>query len=97
MLEEADLVISAWDGDHMVGVCRSVTDWAFCTYLSDLAVLASHQGQGIGREMVMRTREATPLATVILLAAPEAASYYPRIGMEQHPSAWTFPPVHGSG
>ena len=51
MLGEADLVISAWDGDRMVGVCRSVTDWVYCTYLSDLAVRASYQGQGIGREM----------------------------------------------
>ena len=95
MLEEANLVISAWDGDRMVGVCRSVTDWVYCTYLSDLAVRTSHQGQGVGREMVTRTRDAAPLATVILLAAPQAAGYYPKIGMEQHPSAWTLPPVTG--
>ena len=95
MLGEADLVISAWDGDRMVGVCRSVTDWVYCTYLSDLAVRASYQGQGIGREMVKRTREAAPLATVILLAAPQAVGYYPKVGMEQHPSAWTLPPLKG--
>ena len=97
MLEEADLVISAWDGHRMVGICRSVTDWVYCTCLSDLAVWISHQGRGIGREMVRRTRNATPLATVILLAAPQTVGYYPKIGMEQHPSAWTLPPVTGRG
>lgn len=93
MLEEANLVISAWDGDRMVGICRCVTDWVYCTFLSDLAVRISHQGQGVGREMVRRTRDATPLAIVILLAAPQAVGYYPKIGMERHPSAWTLPLV----
>ena len=97
MLEEADLVISAWDGAHMVGISRSVTDWVYCTYLSDLAVRASYQGQGIGRELVRLTREATPNATVIILSAPKAVEYYAKIGMEQHLSAWTFPPVRGPG
>lgn len=92
MLEEADLVITAWDGGEMVGVSRSVTDWAYCTYLSDLAVKQSHQGMGIGRELVRRTREAVPEATLILLAAPKAEGYYPQIGMERHDSAWILRP-----
>lgn len=92
MLEEANLVITAWDGARMVGVARSVTDWAYCTYLSDLAVRLPYQGQGIGRELVRLTRRATPQATVILLAAPKAVDYYPRIGMTRHESAWVLWP-----
>jgi predicted N-acetyltransferase YhbS len=92
MLENANLVISAWDADRVVGICRSVTDWVYCTYLADLAVRPSHQGQGIGREMVRLTREATPGAKVTLLAAPNAVDYYPRIGLERHDSAWTLAP-----
>ena len=92
MLEEADLVITAWDGDLMVGISRCVTDWVYCTYLSDLAVRAEYQGQGIGKELVRLTREATPEATVILLAAPAAVDYYPRIGMTRHDSAWVLWP-----
>jgi len=90
MLEEADLVITAWDVDLMVGISRCVTDWVYCTYLSDLAVRADYQGQGIGKELVRLTREATPDATVILLAAPAAVDYYPRIGMTRHDSAWVL-------
>ncbi|MET0696637.1 MAG: GNAT family N-acetyltransferase [Acidimicrobiia bacterium] len=92
MLEEADLVITAWDGNLMVGISRCVTDWVYCTYLSDLAVRAEYQGQGIGKELVRLTREATPDATVILLAAPAAVDYYPRIGMTRHDSAWVLWP-----
>lgn len=92
MLEEADLVITAWDGNLMVGISRCVTDWVYCTYLSDLAVRAEYQGQGIGKELVRLTREATPDAAVILLAAPAAVDYYPRIGMTRHDSAWVLWP-----
>jgi len=92
MLEEADLVITAWEEDLMVGISRCVTDWVYCTYLSDLAVRVDYQGQGIGKELVRLTREATPDATVILLAAPAAVDYYPKIGMTRHDSAWVLWP-----
>ena len=92
MLEEADLVLTAWDGGKLVGISRSITDWVYCTYLSDLAVRADYQGRGIGKELVRRTREATPQATVILLSAPKAVDYYPKIGMTRHESAWVLWP-----
>jgi GNAT superfamily N-acetyltransferase len=92
MLDEANLVITAWHDDLMVGISRSVTDWVYCTYLSDLAVRADYQGQGIGKELVRQTRAATPQATVILLAAPKAVDYYPKIGMTRHDSAWILRP-----
>jgi predicted N-acetyltransferase YhbS len=92
MLEEADLVVTAWDGDRMVGISRSVTDRVYCTYLSDLAVRLDYQGQGIGKELVRLTRQATPQAMVILLAAPKAVDYYPKIGMTRHESAWILRP-----
>ncbi len=92
MLAEANLVVTAWDEELMVGISRSITDWVYCTYLADLAVRLDYQAQGIGRELVRRTRLETPKATVILLAAPKAVDYYPRIGMTQHHSAWILPP-----
>jgi len=90
MLAEANLVISAWDGTLMVGISRSITDWVYCTYLSDLAVRLAYQSQGIGKKLVFATREAAPTASVVLLAAPKAEDYYPKIGMERHQSAWVF-------
>ena len=92
MLAEANLVLTAWEGTLLVGISRSITDWVYCTYLSDLAVRTDYQGRGIGRELVRLTREATPHATVILLAAPQAVDYYPRIGMTRHESAWVLLP-----
>lgn len=92
MLAEANLVITAWDSDRMVGISRSITDWAYATYLSDLAVRSGYQRRGIGRELIRLTRQAAPEAMLILLSAPKAVDYYPRIGMSPHPSAWTLAP-----
>ena len=88
MIRNANLVITAWDGNLMVGIARSVSDFAYCTYLSDLAVRESHQRAGIGRELIRRTREAGCRASLILLSAPAAVDYYPRIGFERHPAAY---------
>ena len=88
MLEHANLVVTAWDGARMVGISRSLTDFVYATYLSDLAVRKSYQRAGIGRELVRLTREAAPRAMLILLAAPAAEKYYPHIGFEHHPQAW---------
>ena len=88
MLAHANLVITAWDGDLMVGISRSITDFAYATYLSDLAVRETHQRHGIGKELIRRTQSEGGAASVILLSAPAAVDYYPRIGMSNHPSAW---------
>lgn len=90
MLAEANLVITAWDGPLMVGIARSMSDYAFATYISDLAVRLTYQRQGIGVELMRRTQSAAPLAKIILLAAPAAETYYPKVGMAKHHSAWTL-------
>jgi predicted N-acetyltransferase YhbS len=92
MLEHADLIITARRDGTLVGVSRALTDYNFCTYLSDLAVDQTVQRQGIGQELIRRTHEAAGLqTTLILLAAPLARSYYPHIGMTPHDSCWIIP------
>ena len=89
MLRHANLLITAWDGERLVGVARSVTDFEYCCYLSDLAVDESYQKQGIGRELIRLTQSKLgSRAKMILLAAPKAEGYYPKIGFEAHRSAW---------
>ncbi|NVK75853.1 MAG: GNAT family N-acetyltransferase [Oceanospirillaceae bacterium] len=91
MLENANLLITAWQGEHLVGVARSVTDFAFCCYLSDLAVDESVQSSGIGKTLIRMTKEALqPKCSLILLSAPQAVDYYPKIGFTQHNSAWVL-------
>jgi GNAT superfamily N-acetyltransferase len=92
MLANANLVVTAWDGALLVGVSRSLTDFAYVTYLSDLAVRASYQRLGIGKELMRITQREGGQARIILLAAPKAAEYYPHTGFTQHPSAWTLGP-----
>ncbi|MFL6136994.1 MAG: GNAT family N-acetyltransferase [Frankiaceae bacterium] len=92
MLRGANLVVTARIGGRLVGIARSVTDGAYATYLSDLAVDRSVQRQGVGRDLVAATRAAAPRATIVLLAAPAAVGYYPRIGFARHESAWVLAP-----
>lgn len=90
MLARADVMLTARAKDGLlIGIARAITDYSYCTYLSDLAVDVAFQGFGIGRELVRRTHEtAGPHTTLILLAAPKAQSYYKHIGMRQHDSCW---------
>jgi predicted N-acetyltransferase YhbS len=89
MLENANLVVTAWDKDELVGIARTLTDFAYVGYLSDLAVHARRQRQGIGIGLIEHTRAAMgPKSKLILLAAPAAVDYYPRIGFTHHPQAW---------
>jgi GNAT superfamily N-acetyltransferase len=84
MLQHGNIIITAWKGDLLIGVSRALTDFSFCCYLSDLAVDKTFQKQGIGKELIRLTHEvAGKNATLILLAAPKAVEYYPKIGMEQ--------------
>lgn len=92
MLRHADVIVTARRDGLLVGVSRAITDFSFCTYLSDLAVDTAYQGLGIGRELIRRTHEAAGLHTTLyLVAAPKAQSYYPHIGMVQHESCWFIP------
>lgn len=94
MLAHANLICTAWDGDVLVGVSRSLTDFSYCCYVSDLAVDVAYQRQGIGRELIRLTQARLhPLGKIILLAAPKAEGYYPKIGFNQFHSAWVLPPA----
>ncbi len=89
MLANANLVVTAWDEDLLVGIARTLTDFAYVGYLSDLAVRRSHQRLGIGIGLIRKTRERMgPRSMLVLLAAPLAREYYPKIGFTRHESAW---------
>jgi ribosomal protein S18 acetylase RimI-like enzyme len=90
MLQHANLVVTAYHNNQLVGVARSLTDFAYCTYLADLAVDETCQHQGIGKELIRQTRLAAPQATLILLSAPKAVDYYPKIGMERHEACFIW-------
>ena len=95
MLAHANLICTAWDDDALVGVSRSVTDFSYCCYLSDLAVDVAYQQKGIGTELIRVTQARLhPECRIILLAAPQAENYYPKIGFSHFHSAWILPGYH---
>ncbi|MHB0960159.1 MAG: GNAT family N-acetyltransferase [Pirellulaceae bacterium] len=92
MLRQADIIVTARVDQRLVGVSRAISDFSYCTYLSDLAVDVAYQRQGIGRALIRQTHEVAGLnTTLILLAAPQAVDYYPHIGFQRHDSCWLVP------
>jgi predicted N-acetyltransferase YhbS len=89
MVGNSNLTVCAKEGDRLIGVARSVTDFSYCCYLSDLAVDRDYQKLGIGRDLIRISREQLgPLCKLILLSAPDAAAFYPKIGFSRHDQAW---------
>lgn len=84
MYAHSNLIVTAWDDMQLVGISRSLTDFCYCCYLSDLAVDINYQKSGIGKKLINLTKEKIGINTaLILLSAPEALEYYPKIGFEK--------------
>jgi ribosomal protein S18 acetylase RimI-like enzyme len=89
MYTHSNLVVTAWDGDVLVGVARSFTDWVWACYLSDLAVHPDYQRQGIGDTLIKMTKEKLGDACMLLLlSVPTAMEYYPKVGFERQHSSF---------
>ena len=89
MLKNANLTITAWDGEKLVGISRSLTDFAYVAYLADLAVDQQYQRSGIGKQLIEETKARLGSeCMIVLLAAPKANEYYGHIGFEHNPRAW---------
>ncbi|MCZ2475142.1 GNAT family N-acetyltransferase [Aquirufa ecclesiirivi] len=84
MLDNANVYVGAYDGEKLVGLARGMTDFVFTTYLADLAVDEAYQHHGIGKQLLKKVKNMHPRAKLILLAAPAAQEYYPKIGMQKH-------------
>lgn len=93
MVENSNLMVSAWDADRLVGIARAVTDFHYACYLSDLAVDKAYQNKGIGKQLQDITqRQLGPRCNLILIAAPAANMYYEHIGYTHNPRCWVLGP-----
>ena len=89
MLQHGNLLVTAWDGVRLVGVARALSDFSFCCYLSDLAVDLAYQNKGIGQALIEQVRSAIGRdSMLLLLAAPDAMAYYPKVGFEAVGNGW---------
>ncbi|MBX3688249.1 GNAT family N-acetyltransferase [Dokdonella sp.] len=93
MLANANITITAWDRELLVGIARSISDMVWTTYLADLAVRVSHQRRGIGKQLMQHTQAAAPQAKLLLLAAPAASDYYAHVGLAHAANAWRLDPT----
>jgi len=89
MINNSNLIVTAWDAERLVGIARGLTDFVYVTYLADLVVDEDYQCQGIGKQLIEEVQEcAEPDCMMILLAAPQANDYYPKLGFTHNPRAW---------
>ena len=83
MYDHSNLIITAWDGDILVGIARSLTDFCYCCYLADLAVRQEYKMKGIGKTLIDLTKKSIgEQTTLLLLSAPTAMDYYPKVGFQ---------------
>ena len=81
MLDNSNLVVTAWDGNQLAGVSRTITDWVWCSYLADLAVSPNYKKSGIGKKLIEITKELVgEQSMILLLSVPTAMDYYPKVG-----------------
>jgi GNAT superfamily N-acetyltransferase len=91
MIDNATIIVTAWDGEKLVGIARALSDLVYVTYLADLAVDEAYQHCGIGKKLIAITQSKTsPDCILVLLAAPKANDYYPKLGFTHNPRAWTL-------
>ncbi|MES2139904.1 MAG: GNAT family N-acetyltransferase [Bacteroidota bacterium] len=84
MLDNSNLIVTAWKGMELIGISRSVTDYSYCCYLSDLAVKKEYQKFGIGKTLIDITQQAIGEQTMLLLLSTTSAmEYYPKVGFEK--------------
>lgn len=85
--------LPSWDEDKLVGIARSMTDFHYACYLSDLAVDVACQHSGIRRKLIRLTRQALgPRCKLRLISAPAAAGYYPKLGGVRNEQCWELAP-----
>jgi predicted N-acetyltransferase YhbS len=92
MVRNANLIVVCRVDGELVGIARSISDFSYVTYLSDIAVSRAYQRAGIGRALIKATQQEAPTAKIVLLSAPAATDYYPHIGFSSHNSAWVLNP-----
>jgi N-acetylglutamate synthase-like GNAT family acetyltransferase len=89
MYDHSNLIVTAWDHEVLVGVSRSITDWAWSCYLADLAVHSDYKKSGIGKKLISLTKDKLgDESMILLLSVPTAMEYYPKVGFEKQESSF---------
>ncbi len=83
-MENSHTVVTAWDGDRLVGLGNAISDGCLVVYYPHLAVHPEYQGRGIGTEIVRRMQARYEgFHQQAVLADGRAADFYRKVGFTQ--------------
>lgn len=92
MINNSNILCTAWDNNLLIGVARGSSDFAFDCYISDLAVRQEYQHQGVGKNLIREVKKIIgDDVLLLLLSAPAALEYYPKIGLQKIDNAFIIP------
>jgi ribosomal protein S18 acetylase RimI-like enzyme len=95
MFTKANLIVSAWSEGVLIGVCRALTDFSYCCYISDLAVVKDFQRLGIGKHLLQEVRGSVgEEVSIILISNPKVVSYYPKVGFSKLENGYVIKRKH---
>jgi ribosomal protein S18 acetylase RimI-like enzyme len=78
----------AYEDGKLVAAGRALADGHDCSYICDIAVLPSHQGKGVGKELVAKLVALSQgHKKIILYAVPGKESFYKKFGFKQMTTA----------
>ena len=86
------LVVSAWDGDLLVGAVRVLSDGVIRSVVYDLIVDPAYQAAGIGRELLRRCVARFPGTEWLIGTTRDIAGYYEKLGFRRSPDVYLHIP-----
>jgi ribosomal protein S18 acetylase RimI-like enzyme len=90
-IASSSVVVCAWQGDQTIGCARAISDFAWCGYLAQLAVIPPYQHQGVGRKLVEHVVEQLDDEVSLLVHSEESAvDFYEMLGFKRYSNVYRF-------
>lgn len=86
--ERSQLVLSAWEGDRLVGLARVLTDGYQVSYLCDLAVEPDLQGSGLGKRLIDAVLKSCKGTELVLRDSNLSSGFYAHLGFKEITNGW---------
>jgi ribosomal protein S18 acetylase RimI-like enzyme len=78
--EASHTAVFIYEGSHLIGFGRAISDGQYQGAIYDVAVLSVAQGKGIGKRIMQTIMARLPNCNLILYATPGMEGFYRKLG-----------------